>query len=66
MYSVAKRHGALGGKLMGAGGGGFMMFFAPPERHSKIKAALPQINVWVPYRIDNDGAQVIFHNDRDL
>jgi D-glycero-alpha-D-manno-heptose-7-phosphate kinase len=33
--------GALGGKLLGAGGGGYVLFYAPPERHAAIEAALP-------------------------
>ena len=54
--------GALGGKLMGAGGGGFFYFLAPKKLHKKIKDALPQIPVWVPVKFDSTGSQVIFHN----
>jgi D-glycero-alpha-D-manno-heptose-7-phosphate kinase len=39
-YESAKRAGAAGGKLLGAGGGGFLTFFAPPERHGAIETAL--------------------------
>ncbi|HMF74373.1 MAG TPA: hypothetical protein VK604_01805 [Bryobacteraceae bacterium] len=39
-YESAKRAGATGGKLLGAGGGGFLTFFAPPERHAAIETAL--------------------------
>ncbi len=63
MYDAAIQAGAYGGKLLGAGGGGFMMFFAPPERHEKIKAALAQLKVWVPFEFEKDGAQVIFHTE---
>lgn len=63
LYKTGLRAGAFGGKLLGAGGGGFMMFFAPPERHNRIKEALPQIRVWVPFKMEMQGAQVIFHND---
>jgi D-glycero-alpha-D-manno-heptose-7-phosphate kinase len=35
-YAARMTHGAVGGKLMGAGNGGFMMFYAPKERHPKI------------------------------
>lgn len=63
MYEEAKKAGAYGGKLLGAGGGGFMMFFAPPYRHQQIQKALPQIKVWVPFKFDKTGSQVIFHND---
>ena len=62
LYNTAIRNGALGGKLMGAGGGGFFFFIAPPYKHEKIKHSLPQIKVWVPFKIDKTGPQVIFHN----
>ncbi len=41
LYQRALRAGIIGGKVCGAGGGGFMLFFAPPEKHDAIKAALP-------------------------
>ena len=63
LYSTAVRHGAFGGKLMGAGGGGFFFFLAPPKQHEKIRKALPKIKVWVPFKIDHTGSQVIFLND---
>jgi len=61
-YETARKSGAFGGKLLGAGGGGFMMFLAPPYRHAAIKKALPNIKVWVPFQVDQAGSQVIFHN----
>lgn len=63
MYELAIRAGAYGGKLLGAGGGGFIMFFAPPERHEAIKEALYQVKIWVPFKFESEGAQVIFHTD---
>jgi D-glycero-alpha-D-manno-heptose-7-phosphate kinase len=63
MYETARKAGAYGGKLLGAGGGGFIMFFAPPYRHEQIKEALSEIKVWVPFKFDKTGAQVIFHTD---
>ncbi|MDD2708935.1 MAG: kinase [Verrucomicrobiae bacterium] len=63
MYEAARKAGAFGGKLMGAGGGGFVMFLAPPYRHLQIQEALPGIRVWVPFRFEKGGAQVIFHTD---
>ena len=63
LYSTAIRHGAFGGKLMGAGGGGFFFFLAPPNQHEQIRKALPKIKVWVPFRVDYTGSQVIFFND---
>ena len=63
LYAAARRAGAYGGKLLGAGGGGFVMFFAPPEMHARIRESLPQLKVWVPFKFEHDGAQVIFHTD---
>ena len=62
LYSTALRHGAFGGKLMGAGGGGFFFFLAPPNQHENIRKALSKIKVWVPFKIDYSGSQVIFYN----
>jgi len=63
LINIGLRNGAWGGKLMGAGGGGFFYFLAPPNSHERIKSALPQIKVWVPFRFDTRGAQVIFASD---
>lgn len=60
LYDTAIRNGAFGGKLMGAGGGGFFFFLAPPYRHATIRDALPQIKVWVPFKIDFAGSRIIF------
>jgi D-glycero-alpha-D-manno-heptose-7-phosphate kinase len=40
----ARCHGAIGGKILGAGGGGFLLLYAPPERHQGILAALPELS----------------------
>lgn len=58
IYATAIKNGAIGGKLLGAGGGGFMLFFAPPERHSAIKMALRNL-LYVPFEFDEHGSQVI-------
>jgi D-glycero-alpha-D-manno-heptose-7-phosphate kinase len=63
LYQTAIRNGAYGGKLMGAGGGGFLFFLAPPEKHEQIRNSLSQIKVWVPFKIDNTGSQIIFYNE---
>ena len=63
LYEAGLAAGAYGGKIMGAGGGGFIMFLAPPECHARIKEALSNIRVWVPFNFETHGAQVIFYND---
>ena len=59
IYDAAIQAGAYGGKLMGAGGGGFFMFLAPPEMHQNIKDKLKQINVWIPFKFDFEGSKII-------
>ena len=59
IYDAAIQAGAYGGKLMGAGGGGFFMFLAPPDAHQKIRDRLKQINVWIPFKFDYEGSKII-------
>jgi D-glycero-alpha-D-manno-heptose-7-phosphate kinase len=59
VYSRAIRAGALGGKLLGAGGGGFMLFVAPPDSHGYLDNALPSLRP-ITFEWDFDGSQVIF------
>jgi D-glycero-alpha-D-manno-heptose-7-phosphate kinase len=59
-YACGMTNGALGGKLLGAGNGGFMMFYAPKERHGKITAALPDLEP-AKFRFDRAGAQIVFY-----
>jgi len=58
-YSLARRSGAQGGKLLGAGAGGFLMFYAPPERHGAIRRALRPLRE-VPMRFEPQGSRIIF------
>jgi D-glycero-alpha-D-manno-heptose-7-phosphate kinase len=59
-YETARRAGARGGKLLGAGQGGFLMFFAPQDRHEAIAHALPGLRE-VSFRFDRNGSQIIFY-----
>jgi D-glycero-alpha-D-manno-heptose-7-phosphate kinase len=59
LYDTALRNGAWGGRLLGAGEGGFFMLIAPPEVQQRIRDSLPQIKVWVPYAIDHEGSRVV-------
>jgi D-glycero-alpha-D-manno-heptose-7-phosphate kinase len=58
-YQAAIDAGAEGGKLLGAGGGGFLMFFAPPERHDSIRCALKRLRE-TPLRFAPQGSSIIF------
>src|SRR3989338_2461363 len=60
IYEAGLRAGATGGKLLGAGGGGFMLFFAPPERHKKIREKLKKF-LYVPVNIEYQGSQIIYY-----
>jgi D-glycero-alpha-D-manno-heptose-7-phosphate kinase len=61
-YSRGLEAGALGGKLLGAGGGGFLVFYAPPEKHKAIRDALGDIQP-VAFHLDREGSQIIFQDD---
>lgn len=61
IYAKARAAGAIGGKLLGAGGGGFMLFFAPPDRHPAIKQALNDL-LWIPFSFENAGSSIIFYD----
>lgn len=61
VYQKARDAGAIGGKLLGAGGGGFMLFFADPEKHLAIKKALDDL-LWVPFSFENAGSNIIFYD----
>lgn len=56
-FAAAMKNGALGGKIMGAGGGGFLTFFAPPRAHKNIKKALSKL-VFVPFDLEYSGSTV--------
>jgi len=59
-YVTGKLHGAKGGKLLGAGNGGFLMFFAPPDLHHGISTALPDLEP-AKFRFDQSGSQIVFY-----
>ncbi len=59
IYAAGMKAGALGGKLLGAGGGGFMMFFAKPEHQAAIRTALKSL-LYVPIRFDHLGSQIVY------
>ncbi|OFW16250.1 MAG: GHMP kinase [Acidobacteria bacterium RIFCSPLOWO2_12_FULL_67_14] len=63
-YSTGLANGAQGGKLLGAGRGGFLMFFAPPDRHLRISRALPDLKP-AKFRFERTGAQIVFYQPAD-
>lgn len=63
MYRVGRENGAIGGKLLGAGGGGFMLFFVRPRDRSRLKAAFREYTQ-VPFAFDRTGSQVIYYRPK--
>ncbi len=61
IYEKAMNAGALGGKLLGAGGGGFVVFYVPEDRQENVKKALNNL-LYVPFEFENSGTQVIYYS----
>ena len=61
IYDKAMKAGATGGKILGAGGGGFILFFIKPELQDGLKAALPGL-LNIPFQFENTGSQIIYYN----
>ncbi len=59
LYAAARNAGALGGKLLGAGGGGFLLLFVPPAKQAAVKARLNHL-IHVPFEFEFSGSQIIF------
>jgi D-glycero-alpha-D-manno-heptose-7-phosphate kinase len=64
IYNIAMSNGAVGGKLLGAGASGFMVFFAAPEYHEKIKAALPGY-LHIPFKFETQGSTIIHYSSEN-
>jgi D-glycero-alpha-D-manno-heptose-7-phosphate kinase len=60
IYEAARKAGAIGGKLLGAGGGGFMILYVPQEKQPAVKIALAKF-LHVPFRFESLGSQIIYH-----
>lgn len=63
-YAKAMNAGALGGKLLGAGGGGFLLFYVPLEKQADVKNALKD-QMYVPFKFENDGTKIIYYSAED-
>jgi len=59
IYAAARDAGAIGGKLLGAGGGGFMLLFVPPERRMAVRERLSRL-LYVPFKFEVGGSQIIY------
>lgn len=63
IYEVAREAGAVGGKITGAGGGGFLLLYCPHEKQDAVRAALRGLQE-LPFRLEHDGSKVIFNYRR--
>ena len=60
LINLKKKVGAVGGKLCGAGGGGFLLLACPPDRQPQVRAALSHLKE-LPFNLERDGTKVIFN-----
>ena len=60
LYMKGIKAGALGGKLLGAGGGGFLVFYVEPEKQMTVRSAMSDL-LYVPFSFEDGGTQVIHY-----
>ena len=65
LYVKAINAGALGGKLLGAGGGGFLIFYVQPEKQDSVRWAMKDL-MYIPFEFEEGGTRVIHYSPRDL
>lgn len=63
-YNLAMESGALGGKLLGAGGGGFLLFYCPRDKQPRLRSALSGL-VELPFHMEQGGTKVIYIGNKD-
>ena len=63
IYEAARRAGAIGGKITGSGGGGFLLLYCPKERQDEVREALKGLRE-LPFQFEQDGSKVIFNYRR--
>jgi D-glycero-alpha-D-manno-heptose-7-phosphate kinase len=65
IYDKALKAGAIGGKLLGAGGGGFMLLFVPPENHQRVKEVLGGF-LEVKFSFEKQGSQIVYYTTQEI
>ena len=61
LYERGIKAGALGGKLLGAGGGGFLLFYVQPENQDKLKEELKEL-LYIPFQFENEGTRILYYS----
>lgn len=65
LYETALRNGAVGGKVLGAGGGGFLLLYCEPERQERLRSALGRLR-HMKFKFENEGSKIIYIGDEYL
>ena len=64
IYNLALKNGALGGKLLGAGGGGFFLFYVPQKKQKRFLKSLKK-RIIIPFKFNNEGSEIMFNKHDD-
>ena len=64
LYEKARRNGAIGGKITGAGGGGFLLLFVPPAAQKNVRSGLREL-IHVPIKLESEGSRIIFFDTNE-
>ena len=64
LYEKGMAAGALGGKLLGAGGGGFLVFYVQPEKQDAVKEAMKDL-LYIPFKFEDGGTRVIHYSPEE-
>lgn len=64
LYAKGMQAGALGGKLLGAGGGGFLVFYVQPEKQNEVRKAMSGL-MHIPFKFENGGTRVIYYTPEE-
>lgn len=65
LYAKAIEAGALGGKLLGAGGGGFLLFYVEPDKQRSVRHALKDL-LYVPFEFEDSGTRILYYQSEDF
>lgn len=65
LYEKGMQAGALGGKLLGAGGGGFLLFYVQPEKQSAVREAMKDL-MYIPFNFEDGGTRVIYYSPEEF